>query len=180
MLPSGFESSAVEPSHLSAELNVESDAHRLTVRGSKPGLHFSRSVSLPFPAAEGDIELEHRPRDGLLKVRVRKPLGDKPSSLTLPIKRTDEPARGPEGRALPPDDAPVAVQSTLPDKMATVGIAHSETAALEQQQQQLDEKFAFVKQVKAAQTAPAATETTKAAMETATEATETTEAANTA
>merc|ERR1712232_1438867 len=124
-------------------------------------MHFSRSVSLPFPLAEAeDIDLEHRPRDGIFTLRVRKPVDAQPPKpeIDLPIKRADESI---------PDTATATPESECPEvKTAAEPIPETKTAddhikhgqarheATEeelqrmqlQQEQILDEKFAFVKQ----------------------------------
>merc|ERR1712232_1220234 len=115
-----------------------------TVRGARPGMHFSRSVSLPFPLAEAeDIDLEHRPRDGIFTLRVRKPVDAQPpkAEIDLPIKRAAEPI---------PDTA--MSETKTADDHIKHGQARHEATEEElqrmqlQQEQILDEKFAFVKQ----------------------------------
>merc|ERR1712232_39338 len=135
-----------------------------TVRGARPGMHFSRSVSLPFPVAEAeDIDLEHRPRDGLFTLRVRKPVDAQPPKpeIDLPIKRADESipdtaTTTPECPEVKTADEPIPDTAMSETKTADDHIKHGQgrhEATEEelqrtqlQQEQILDEKFAFVKQ----------------------------------
>merc|ERR1712137_315185 len=148
---------------ITAKLDVSDDGvHKVTVRGSRSGMHFSRSVSLPFPVAEAaDIDLEHRPRDGLFTLRVRKPVDAQPPKpeIDLPIKRADESIRDTATPECPeiktaaepiPDTAMPDTKTAdepIPDGQVRHEITEEELQMTQlQQEQMLDEKFAFVKQ----------------------------------
>jgi len=111
---------------LSAELEDSMD--KVTVRGSRAGLKFSHSQSLPFElATESDIELEHQPRAGLLTLRLRKPKEPEPPQPTaLKITRVEEEVAGGEGEA---------ARAALPDVVASEDLAPpvKEAAAAELQ-----------------------------------------------
>ena len=148
-VPRGFEDA--KTSTLSAELDKDMD--KVTVQGSRAGLHFSRSLPLPFVLEEeSDIELEHTPGAGLLTLRLRKPKEDDqppPQPTALAIKRIEDEqgeaahnggvASAPQEQAPPAEDAAAAV----------------EPRDGQSEQQALEEKFAFVKQAETREAAAA-------------------------
>jgi len=167
-IPRGFGDTAI-----TANLDVSDDGvQKVTVRGARPGMHFSRSVSLPFPVAEAeDIDLEHRPRDGIFTLRVRKPVDAQPPKpeIDLPIKRADESI--PDTATAKPEcpevktaaeqipDTAMSETKTADDHMKHGQARHEATEeelqmSQLQQEQILDEKFAFVKQADAPTTTP--------------------------
>jgi len=145
-VPGGFADD--KTATLSAELEDSMD--KVTVRGSRAGLKFSHSQSLPFELeTESDIDLEHQPRAGLLTLRLRKPKEPEPPQPTaLKITRVQEEVAGSDEGGGGEDEA---ARAALPDVVASEELAPpvKEAAAAElrdgkSEQQALDEKFAFV------------------------------------
>jgi len=154
-LPRGFR--VDESGSLSAELDTSADMHKVTVHGSRAGLRFSRSLSLPFPVSEADIELEHHPRAGLLALRLRKPADADTKAQPLSIKRVEEEPEA-EKVELHQESAKIAAaQPAAEEQHAAPASAEEATRPPAEQrveegqmEEELDKKFAFVKQAEVA------------------------------